>query len=102
MLMEDLLAVEGLSLIALDTAFREVRQAKPYVPDISDLMPVLRRHLQAWEERQWAIFSLASELRRFMESIEELEIEQQAAAKARAEQEQQAAKTRAVEQAQQS
>ncbi|KRR14530.1 hypothetical protein [Bradyrhizobium valentinum] len=93
MMMEDLRAVEGLSLIALTTACREVRQAKPYVPDISDLMPVLRRHLQAWEERQWAIFRLADESRSLMESIEATELEAQQAAKKH----QQAEKMRAVE-----
>jgi len=82
--MEDLLAVEDLSLIALDTACREVRQAKPYVPDISDLLPVLRRHLAKWDERLSAIYSLADESRRLMACIDEVEIEAKQAAKARA------------------
>ena len=101
MMMEDLLAVEDLSLIALITACREVRQAKPYVPDISDLMPVLRKHLQAWEERRWAISSLANESRRFMARIEALEIEALETAKARLVRQRAAAKAWAVQTARQ-
>ena len=97
-MMEHLLA-EDFGLIALEAACYEVREAKPYVPDHSDLMPVLRVHQAKWIERFEAIDDIAEVSRRLVARIDALEAEVTAAAKAQADREQAAAIARAIEQA---
>jgi hypothetical protein len=55
MLLEHVAAEEDLTALALDTACREIESKQRFLPAISEVLSVVREHIEAWSERRRAI-----------------------------------------------
>ncbi|MCD9110096.1 hypothetical protein [Bradyrhizobium japonicum] len=95
-LLEHVCAVEGLNLLALDTACREIVATKKFVPTVSEVMEVLDKHLEKWWERLRTISWIAGTSREAIAEIAELQVIAEKAAKAWAEQQARSALNRAL------
>jgi hypothetical protein len=58
MLVEHVSAIEGLSEVALEGACREIVVTQKFAPAISEVMEVVRKHVEQWCIRRWTIHSV--------------------------------------------
>jgi hypothetical protein len=84
MLLEEVAAIDGLMLPALDAACRDLRRTQKFLPAISEVVDVLKQHRTTWIERLCAIREIKRTFREAAEAVEALRPLAEAAAKQRA------------------
>jgi hypothetical protein len=84
MLLEHVSAVEGLNLLALDTACRKIVATQKFLPTVSEMFEVLGEQQEKWNDRLWAYSNIEETSTFAMQEIETLKVEAELAAKTRA------------------
>jgi hypothetical protein len=76
-MVEHVFTVEGLTLIALDSACHEIVATHKFLPTTSELLKVLNGQATKWDRRLWAISSLANTSHRIVARIVALRLAKQ-------------------------
>lgn len=84
LLLEHVSAVEGLNLLALDTACRKIVATQKFLPTVSEVFEVLGEQQERWNDRLWSISNIEETSTFAMQEIEALKAEAAMAAKTRA------------------
>jgi hypothetical protein len=84
LLLEHVSAVEGLNLLALDTACRKIVATQKFLPTVSEVIGVLGEQQEKWNDRLWAYSNIEETSTFAMQEIEALKAEAELAAKTRA------------------
>jgi hypothetical protein len=72
LMIEHALTVENLSLLALDSACRQIVATQKFLPTTSELLKALNQQQENWDRRYSAIYRLADTSRRVLARIEAL------------------------------
>ncbi|MEY9182349.1 hypothetical protein [Bradyrhizobium sp. USDA 313] len=74
-MIEHVCGMEGLSLIALDSAIWEITASMKFLPSVSELMAVVDRQNALWRRRLLAIHNIAETAGWLLAEIEKLQVE---------------------------